>query len=67
MKVLTRTRTVGGSLVVTIPIEIVKTEMLREDDIVELEVKKKRTDFFGVLRGIGSFEEDDKLRGQFDE
>lgn len=67
MRALTKTRAVGGSLVVTIPMEIVKAEMLKEDEIVEVEVKKQKTDFFGVLKDIGSFTEEDELNGQFDE
>lgn len=67
MRALTKTRAVGGSLIVTIPVGIVKAEMLKEDEIVEVEVKKQKTDFFGVLKGIGSFREEDELKGQFDE
>ena len=29
--------------------------------------KKKRRDFFGVLKGIGEFTEEDKFKGQLDE
>jgi len=39
MKSLSRTRTIGGSLVVTIPVEIVKGEGLKEGEFVEVEVK----------------------------
>jgi len=61
MKSLTRTRAVGGSLIVTIPREIVKEQMLRENELVEIEVKKQRRDFFGVLKGIGKFTEKDRM------
>ena len=44
MKVLSRTRAVGGSLVITVPIEIVKSEDLRENELVEVEVKKHKKD-----------------------
>lgn len=67
MKSLTKIRTVGGSLMVTIPSEIVRGEMLKEDEIVEVEVKKVKKDYFGALRGIGSFSEEDELKGQFAE
>jgi len=67
MKSLTKTRCVGGSLIVTIPSEIVRGEMLKEDEIVEVEVKKVKRDYFGALKGIGSFNEEDELNGQFEE
>ncbi|MEK6895079.1 MAG: AbrB/MazE/SpoVT family DNA-binding domain-containing protein [Nanoarchaeota archaeon] len=61
MKVVTKTRSVGGSLVVTIPSEIVKEEMLKENEVVEIEVKKHKRDFFGALKGIGKFTEEDRM------
>jgi len=66
MKGLTKTRAVGGSLIITIPSEIVKNEMLRENELVEVEVKKPKKDFFGALRGIGSFTKEDELKGQLE-
>jgi len=65
MKSLTRTRAIGGSLVVTIPSEIVKEKALRENELVEVEVTKPRKDFFGALKGIGKFTEDDRLEERF--
>ena len=50
-----KTRAIGGSLVVTIPIEIVRTENLHENETVEIEIKKKRKSYFGALKGIGSY------------
>ncbi len=60
---LARTRKIGGSLVVTIPKEIVKLKQLRENEIVEIKVKKKRRDYFGALKGIGSYNrEEDRMK-----
>ena len=67
MKTLTRTRCLGGSLIVTIPKEIVREEMLQKDEVVEIEIKKHKKDFFGALKGIGSFTEKDRLKGQLEE
>ena len=67
MKALTKTRTIGGSLVVTIPKEIVNIEDLEENQVVEIEIKKHKKDFFGALKGIGSFIEEDKFKGQLEE
>ena len=67
LKSLARTRKIGGSLVVTIPREIVKEEQLEEGELVEVAVKKQRKSYFGVLKGIGSFTKDDRARGQLDD
>ena len=67
MKNITKTRSVGGSIIVTIPSDIVKSEMLKENELVEIEVRKLKRDFFGSLRGIGPFTEEDKIKGQFEE
>ena len=60
MEAITRTRVIGGSLVVTIPRELVKEENLIEGELVEIKVKKKRRNFFGVLKGIGKFTREDR-------
>ena len=62
MKLISKARAIGGSLVVTLPIEIVKEEGIREGELVEIEVKKRKKDFFGALRGIGSFTRDDRIK-----
>ena len=64
MKTIARTRAIGGSLVVTIPKEIVKNEDLREDEFVEVEVKKHRKNFFGAFKGIGPFTEEDRMKNR---
>ena len=61
MNAITKTRAVGGSLIVTIPIEIVREEDLREDEVVEIQVKKKRKSYFGMFKGIGKFSEKDRM------
>jgi len=60
MEAITRTRVIGGSLVVTIPRELVKEENLIEGELVEIKVKKKRRNFFGALKGIGKFTREDR-------
>ena len=40
--ILSKARKIGGSLVVTIPIQIVKDEQICENDEVEIKVKKRR-------------------------
>jgi len=63
---LSKARKIGGSLVVTIPIQIVKDEQISENDIIEIKVKKRKKDYFGVLKGIGSFKEKDRAIGQLE-
>jgi hypothetical protein len=58
---LAKTRKVGGSLVVTLPKELVESEKIREGEVVEIRVKKLRKDGFGILRGVGPFTFEDEL------
>lgn len=67
MPTFAKARRVGGSFVVTIPAIVAKAENIQEDDIVEIKVRKKRKSYFGVLKGIGKFTEEDEFRGQLDE
>lgn len=61
MEAITRTRRIGGSLVVTIPKEIVKEESLRENELVGVKIEKIKKDFFGAFKGIGPFTKEDEL------
>ncbi len=67
MKALTRTRCVGGSLMVTIPSEIVKEKSINEGELVEISVEKIKKSYFGAFKGIGSMTEEDKFKGQLEE
>lgn len=61
MKGLTKTRAVGGSLVVTIPKKVVEAESLKEDELVEIKVEKVKKSGFGILKGMRSFTKEDEL------
>ena len=61
MKTLTRTRKIGGSLMVTVPKEIVKEKSLTEGQLIEITIEKPKTDFFGAAKRIGSFKEEDRM------
>ncbi len=63
---IVKTRRIGGSIVVTIPSEIVKLEQLDENQLVEIKVKRTRTIYFGALKVIGSFTREDRAKGQLD-
>ena len=58
---LAKTRKVGGSLVVTLPKELVETKKIKEGEIIEISVKKLRKDGFGILKGVGPFTIEDEL------
>ena len=58
---LAKTRKVGGSLVVTLPKELVETQKIKEGEIIEISVKKLRKDGFGILKGVGPFTTQDEL------
>ena len=59
---LTKTRKVGGSIVVTLPKEIVELEQIKENEYVEITVKKCRKDGFGILKGMAPFTVEDELK-----
>jgi hypothetical protein len=58
---LVKTRRVGGSLVVTLPKELVENKKIREGEILEIAVQKKRKDGFGVFRGMKPLTVEDEL------
>jgi antitoxin component of MazEF toxin-antitoxin module len=58
---LAKARKVGGSLVVTLPKELVKSKKIREGEILEITVKKVRKDGFGVLKELTPFTPKDEL------
>ena len=60
-KTLTKTRKVGGSIVVTLPKELVEGQKIKEGEVVEVTVKKFRKEGFGVLKGIKPFTAKDEL------
>ena len=67
MEVLTKTRKIGGSLVVTIPNNIVKDQNLKEGQSVIIEIKNIKKSGFGISKGLASFSKEDKFRGQLED
>ncbi len=55
MKAVARARKIGGSIIVTIPKEIVKEESIKEGQIVEIEIKRVVKSGFGIAKGIGPY------------
>ena len=60
MQSVTKLRKVGGSLVATVPKEIVELEGLMPGQTVNIEVQKVRKSGLGILKGMGSFTKEDK-------
>ena len=54
-------RKIGGSLVATIPKDIVKTMNLKEKDKISINIKKEKQDYFGIYSGKIEFKESDRL------
>ncbi|MBI2573743.1 AbrB/MazE/SpoVT family DNA-binding domain-containing protein [Candidatus Woesearchaeota archaeon] len=66
METISKTRKIGGSLMVTIPREIVEEEGLVENQTVKIEIRKLAKSGFGLCKGMGSFSKESKLRGQLE-
>ena len=60
-KALVRSRKVGGSIVVSIPKEVAEHEGITEGELIEIDVRKARRDWFGAFKGIGPFTKEDEL------
>jgi len=63
---LVKTRKVGGSIVVTLPKELVETQQITENIYVEITVKKCRKNGFGILKGMAPFTVEDELKSSLE-
>lgn len=61
MKVFSRAKVVGGSIMVTIPREAVKEQGIIPGQLLEIEVGKFKKSFFGAFAGVGPFTKEDEL------
>ena len=64
MESLTKTRKIGGSIMVTIPKEIVENESLVEGEIVKISLEKVKKSGFGMFKGMRSFTKEDELNSE---
>jgi len=60
MDSITNLRKVGGSLVATVPKDLVALEGLTEGQAVKISVTRLKRSFLGCARGIGSFTAEDE-------
>lgn len=59
--VLAKAKKIGGSIMVTIPKEIVKELNISPEEEVIIEVRKPKKSYFGALKGLSSFTEEDRM------
>jgi antitoxin component of MazEF toxin-antitoxin module len=60
-KTVVKTRKIGGSIVVRIPKDLVEQEDIREGELVELQVRKVRKDWFGAFPQLEPFSREEEL------
>jgi antitoxin component of MazEF toxin-antitoxin module len=58
---LVRTRKIGGSIVVRIPKDVADQKQIREGELVEVEVRKPRSNWFGAFPDLKSFSREEEL------
>lgn len=61
METVARARAVGGSLVITIPKEIVDEEDIHEGELLKIDFKKAKKSGFGIFKGTAPFTTEDEL------
>ncbi len=61
MEATVRARSLGGSLAVTIPKEIVKEEAIVEGELIVIAVRKPKRNWFGSIPGLGPFTKEDEM------
>jgi antitoxin component of MazEF toxin-antitoxin module len=64
LKGLTRTRKVGGSLIVTLPKKLIEANSVTEGEMIEIEVNKVKKSGFGLLKKVRPFTKEDEFDTQ---
>jgi antitoxin component of MazEF toxin-antitoxin module len=60
-KAPTRAKKVGGSIMVRLPKEIVQQEDIQEGEMIEVDVRKARKEWFGATPNVDPFTHEDEL------
>ena len=55
VRIVTRARKAGGSLILTIPKDIRHSLGIEEDQLVEVDVTTPKVDFFGVIPKVSPY------------
>ncbi len=58
---LAKARKLGGSIIVTIPKDIVDEEGIRSGETIRIVVEKVKKSGFGAFKGIGPFTKEDEF------
>ncbi len=53
--IVTRARKAGGSLILTIPRDVRKSMGIKEDQLVEIDLRSSKVDFFGAIPKVNSY------------
>jgi len=61
-EVLSRARSVGGSLMVVIPKEVVLEEGIKPGELLRVTFSKPKKSFFGVSKSLKSFTKEEELK-----
>ena len=61
-----KNKKVGGSIVVTLPKELLETQNIKENQFVEITVKKYRKKSFGMFKSMSPFTKEDEMKGQLE-
>ncbi len=61
MEVIVKTRKLGGSIIATIPNDAAKALNLKENEFIELDIKKRKKSFFGIMKSVSGFTEKDRF------
>ncbi|MDO8555742.1 MAG: hypothetical protein Q7R96_01035 [Nanoarchaeota archaeon] len=66
MECITKLRKVGGSLMATIPKEVVEMENLMDGQMIKIEIKKTKKSYFGAFKGIGPWKKESVIEREGD-
>ena len=61
-QLIQRTKKIGGSLMVRIPKELADLERIYEGELVQIEMKKVRKEWFGAFPKLTSFRKEERMR-----
>ncbi len=60
-RTLAKAKKVGGSIMVRLPKEVVEHEDIHEGEMIELDVRKARRQWFGITPKVSEFTHEDEL------
>ncbi len=63
---LVKTRRVDGSIVVTLPKELVEAQNIKGNQCIEITVKKCRKNGFGIFKDLSPFTAEDEMKDQLE-